>query len=156
MASDIGVRHLPPAMVAGARSPAEVPDARTRFFRALIAVGVWGLAVLPILTGVQRCAFARTFHRPCPGCGMTRAVDLLLVGQWRASLHMHPLAVPTLLAGGAFALSTVWTTWLLGLPLVHKSRLGRVALAALALVYVASFVLWGLRFAGWFGGPVPV
>jgi ABC-type glycerol-3-phosphate transport system permease component len=87
---------------------------------------------------------------------MTRAVDLMLLGQGRASLHMHPLAVPMLLAGGAFALSTVWTTYVFGLPLVHRSRLGRAALGALAVVYVASFVLWGLRFAGWFGGPVPV
>jgi hypothetical protein len=133
-----------------------VIDRRTRFFRALLGVALWGLAVLPTLVGAQRCTFARVFHRPCPGCGMTRAIDLLLIGQWRASLHMHPLAVPTLLAGGAFALSTVWTTWVFGLPLVHKSVVGRAALGALVLVYVASFVLWGLRFAGWFGGPVPV
>jgi hypothetical protein len=50
----------------------------------------------------------------------------------------------------------VWTTFVFGLPLVHKSVLGRVALGALALVYVATLVLWGLRWAGYFGGPVPV
>ena len=133
-----------------------VIDRRTRFFRALLGIALWGLAVLPTLVGAQRCTFARAFHRPCPGCGMTRAIDLLLVGQWRASLQMHPLAVPMVLAGGAFALSTIWTTWLFGLPLVHKSLFGRLALGALAVVYVASFVLWGLRWAGYFGGPVPV
>jgi hypothetical protein len=133
-----------------------VIDRRTRFFRALLGIALWGLAVLPTLVGAQRCTFARAFHRPCPGCGMTRAVDLLLIGHWRASLQMHPLAVPMVLAGGAFALSTIWTTWLFGLPLVHKSLFGRLALGALALVYVASFVLWGLRWAGYFGGPVPV
>jgi hypothetical protein len=133
-----------------------VIDRRTRFFRALLGIALWGLAVLPTLVGAQHCTFARAFHRPCPGCGMTRAIDLLLIGHWRASLQMHPLAVPMVLAGGAFALSTIWTTWLFGLPLVHKSLLGRLALGALALVYVASFVLWGLRWAGYFGGPVPV
>ena len=153
MASEVG---FPPMAAAAASPPPRPLDGRARFFRALLAVGLWGLAILPTLVGAQRCTFARAFHRPCPGCGMTRAIDLLLVGQWRASLHMHPLAVPMLLAGGAFALSTVWTTWRFGLPLVHKSVLGRVALGALAVVYVASFMLWGLRWAGYFGGPVPV
>jgi hypothetical protein len=105
---------------------------------------------------MQRCTFAKMFHRPCPGCGMTRAIDLLLIGEWRASLHMHPLAVPMALAGGAFALSTVWTTFLFGVPLVHKSVLGRAAIGALALSYVASFVFWILRWCGYFGGPVPI
>lgn len=133
-----------------------VPDRRTRFFRALMAVGLWGLTALPMLLGAQRCTIAKVFHRPCPGCGMTRAVDLMLVGQWRASLHMHPLALPMLVAGGVFAASTIWTTYRYGWPLVHKSVLGKTALALLALTYLASLALWVFRAFGYFGGPVPV
>jgi hypothetical protein len=133
-----------------------VPDRRTRFFRALMAVGLWGLTALPTLLGTQRCTIAKVFHRPCPGCGMTRAVDLLLAGQWRASLQMHPLAVPMLVAGGVFAASTIWTTYQCGWPLVHKSALGKTALALLALTYLASIALWVFRSFGYFGGPVPV
>jgi hypothetical protein len=131
-------------------------DRRKRLLRALAAIGIWALAAGPTLLRAPRCTFALLFHRPCPGCGMTRAAHLLLAGDWRASLAMHPLMVPMVVAGGLFAASTVWTTFVFGLPLVHKSVLGRVALGALALVYVATLVLWGLRWAGYFGGPVPV
>jgi hypothetical protein len=124
--------------------------------RALGVAAVWGLAAVPSAFGVPQCGFAKVFHAPCPGCGMTRAVRLLLIGNWRGSLHMHPLALPVLLAAGCFALSTVWVTYRRGYPLVHESRLGRGALVALGVVYVASIALWGLRWLGCFGGPVPV
>jgi hypothetical protein len=133
-----------------------LPDRRSRFNRAMLALVLWGLAALPAALRVQRCSFAKLFHRPCPGCGMTRAVELLLLGDWRASLHMHLLAVPMLVSGGTFVLSTVWATFLFGTPLVHKSLFGRLALALLALTYLATFVLWIVRWFGFFGGPVPV
>jgi hypothetical protein len=155
MAPDVVARPAP-GMLASLFGQGEPLDRRSRFHRALLAVVLWAVAVLPASLRVQRCSFAKLFHRPCPGCGMTRAIDLLLLGDWRASLHMHPLAVPMVVAGGGFALSTVWTTFRHGMPLVHKSTFGRVALAALAVTYVATFVLWILRCFGDFGGPVPV
>ena len=129
---------------------------RPRALRALGVAGVWAAAVLPALVGWQQCGFARYFHAPCPGCGMTRAAALLLAGDWRGSLAMHPLAVPAGLAGASFALATVWATYVHGAPLVQRTATGRAALAALALVYVATFALWVLRWLGYFGGPVAV
>jgi hypothetical protein len=143
-------------MLASVFGHGEPLDRRSRFHRALLAVVLWAVAVLPAALRAQRCSFVKLFHRPCPGCGMTRAIDLLLLGDWRGSLHMHPLAVPMVFAGGAFALSTVWTTFLFGMPLVHKSTFGRITLAALAVTYAATFALWILRWLGYFGGPVPV
>jgi len=88
---------------------------------------------------------------------MTRAVRLLAAGHIEASLHMHPLAVPALAVWMVFMAATVWATWTSGTPLtVLKSRQGRVTLAAIVVVYVAAFVLWALRWFGFFGGPVPV
>ncbi len=124
--------------------------------RAALAVLVWVAAALPAALRWQQCQFARMFHIPCPGCGMTRAVTLLLAGDWRGSLHMHPLALPVLAAGGTFALATVWTTYVYGWPMVHKSRLGRASLVGLAVAYGGSILLWGLRWLGCFGGPVSV
>lgn len=150
----IGALSAPP--VGGA---AAVPDARRRLARAGLVAALWALTGGSAIFGVfggQRCTIARVFHRPCPGCGMTRAALLLLHGDWRASLHMHPLTVPLIAAFGVFAASTVWTTATYGYPLVHKSAVGRGSIAALVVVYVASIVLWGLRWFGFFGGPVPV
>jgi hypothetical protein len=124
--------------------------------RAVLAALVWVAASLPAALRWQQCGFARMFHIPCPGCGMTRAVTLLLAGDWRASLHMHPLAVPVIGAGATFALATVWTTYVYGWPMVHKSRLGRFSLVGLGVAYAASILLWLLRWLGFFGGPVAV
>jgi hypothetical protein len=129
----------------------------TRVRRAAAVAGVWVLSALPVVTGLQRCPVATVFHRPCPGCGMTRALRLLGEGDVGASLRMHPLAVPVLAAGLFFIAATVWTTLALGSPLhLVRTRLGRVAIGALVVVYSAALVVWGLRWFGLLGGPVPV
>jgi len=51
---------------------------------------LWGWPCCPRLPRAT-CTFAKLLHRPCP-LRMTRAIELLLLGDWRASLHMHPLA----------------------------------------------------------------
>ena len=43
------------------------------------------------------CPIPALFHRPCPGCGLTRAVEQLAHGNWLKSLHYHALAIPFLL-----------------------------------------------------------
>lgn len=118
--------------------------------------GLWGLMALPLGLGWQRCAFAAFLGIPCPGCGTTRALALLVRGDVPASVRMHPLAVPMLVAAAALALATVWTTMTRGAPLVQQTRAGRFALGLAASVYGAAILLWGLRWLGLFGGPVPV
>jgi hypothetical protein len=128
-----------------------------RLLRASGVAAVWAVAILPVATGWQRCAIASMFHRPCPGCGMTRAILLLAGGHVEASLRMHPLAVPVLVMGVFFMLSTVWTTLAIGTPLtLYKGRLGRVTLGGMAIVYGAALALWIVRWFGLFGGPVSV
>jgi hypothetical protein len=128
-----------------------------RVGRASAVAGVWGLSALPVLVGWQRCPVAALLHRPCPGCGMTRALELLRAGHFDASLRMHPLALPVLVAGVLVAAATVWSTYAAGSPVrVHRTPFGRAALGLAAAVYGALVVLWILRAAGHFGGPVPV
>jgi hypothetical protein len=70
---------------------------------------------------------------------------------------MHPLAVPALLAVGLLVLSMVRTTLGTGSPLeFYRRPLGRGALVLAAVVYSAAVGLWGMRWLGLFGGPVPV
>jgi hypothetical protein len=134
-----------------------LPALRRRVGRAVAVAAAWIVSVLPAALGAQRCVIATLWHVPCPGCGMTRALRLLYGGHVVASLRMHPLAVPVLFGGALLMLSTVWATVTLGSPMrLHRSRLGRVAIAVAGAVYGAALALWALRWFGCFGGPVPV
>ncbi len=44
------------------------------------------------------CLFRDLTGLPCPGCGLTRALALLFLGDWRAALFLHPLS-PFVFAG---------------------------------------------------------
>jgi hypothetical protein len=143
--------------VDGALPDGSVLDPRRRALRALGVAAVWAVAMLPALLGWQRCTVALLLHHPCPGCGMTRAMRLLLAGHVEASLRMHPFAVPVLGVWLLFMASTVYSAWSAGTPLTfYRDRFGRITLAILVVVYCATFVLWLLRWFGYFGGPVPV
>jgi hypothetical protein len=132
----------------------------TRASRALRATGVavvWLLGAAPAILGTARCKVAAVFHRPCPGCGMTRAIHLLGEGDIAASLHMHALGLPVVVSTSFLAAVTVWLTWSQGTPLrLWESRAGRASVWALVAVNVAVVAYWGARMAGALGGPVPV
>lgn len=141
-------------------APAMAQPLPPRGARALRAFGVvlaWLFGVAPVALGSARCNVAAVLHRPCPGCGMTRAMHLLRDGDILGSLRMHALAVPIVATTAAFAAITVWLTWSQGTPFrLWETRLGRGATWALVGVHVAVVVFWALRAFGLFGGPVPV
>lgn len=149
------VSPLPPGALALETGP--VLPASRRAMRAAGVAAAWVVAALPTATGWQKCTIATLFHQPCPGCGMTRAVRLMVAGRVAESLRMHPLAVPVALVGLLFVASTVWTTYERGSPVrAYEERSVRIAIALLAVVYAATFALWVARWFGLAGGPVPV
>jgi hypothetical protein len=88
---------------------------------------------------------------------MTRAAHLLLAGDVLGSLRMHPLVVPAVCATGLLAFTTVWLVWREGsLASLWRDRMTRAAITLFAVVYAVIVAFWLLRFAGLFGGPVPV
>ena len=131
---------------------------RTR--RALVAftLAVGGTALVAL--GPPMCPTALFLGIPCPGCGLTRATLALLRGDFGAALHFHPLVfvlTPLFVAalgtalldyvrGGTPTAPARFTEWF-----SKRARYG----AALGLL-VAAVGVWGARFAGYFGGPVPV
>ena len=99
------------------------------------------------------CPFYNLTGLPCPGCGLTRAFVCLGHGQWRASLHWHPLGwlvygvcLLLWLRTGLFLWRGV-TLW--PLPPLAVTRLGWCA-AALILITGIARIGWltahGLRF----------
>ena len=100
------------------------------------------LALIPYPTCLLRLAFGV----PCPACGLTRAAIAAARLDLGAAEALHPLSLPLIGAVGLTAVlaflagDTAWRRWV---PAVTGA-------AGVALV-----VVWALRFAGFFGGPVP-
>jgi hypothetical protein len=128
--------------------------------RFIIVVGILAAAGAVVFIGPPLCPTALFIGIPCPGCGLTRATLALLRGDVAGALHFHPLV---------FVLAPVFG-FAIGLSLLDYVRGGaasaplgvvswfsvraryRAACGLLALV----LAVWVARFAGYFGGPVPV
>ncbi|MBQ7774718.1 MAG: DUF2752 domain-containing protein [Lachnospiraceae bacterium] len=65
----------------------------------LILFGLW---VVTRLLGKGLCIFQAKWGIPCPGCGMTRSMLLILQGQFAAAWKMHPFAYGWLVFGVIF------------------------------------------------------
>jgi len=55
-------------------------------------VGVAQLALTLTGFGGWQCPIRSTFGVTCPGCGLTRAIALLLKGSWQMAVQTHPFA----------------------------------------------------------------
>ncbi len=125
--------------------------------RAFGVAALWGVGALPVALGVMRCPVATFFHAPCPGCGMTRAIWQLLQGDVTASLHLHALAVPSVVASSLVMVATTWATLRRGSPTdMLREPIGRVAAGAFVVVQAAVLGYYIARIAGALGGLPPV
>lgn len=82
--------------------------AAVRVFRALTGGWLLVLAVIPwplVDRLPVRCLLRPLAGRPCPGCGLSHSVWLVLHGQFRAALEWNPLGYVALPLGLAFV---VW------------------------------------------------
>jgi hypothetical protein len=105
------------------------------------------------------CPLASTCGIPCPGCGLTRATVALLHGDVGAAFHFHPLVWLLSPLFIVFVGSAVFE--LVRSPSLAPRR-ARIRWASRTTSLVATGILlltlsvWLARFAGYFGGPVPV
>src|SRR4029077_16104100 len=96
---------MPPNMLPSNAFAPVSPLLRDRKF-AMVVAGSAGLQVALVslhLPGWE-CPFFRVTGIPCPGCGLTRAVILLLKGDLQASLRFHAFAPIVPLAAVALIL----------------------------------------------------
>ena len=115
----------------------------------LVIVDVGVLQVGLHLAGLPgwACPFKSLFGIPCPGCGLTTAVDQLFHGQMIDSLHTHAFA-------SVFVFSFLVMTVVLLLP--EKQRESTIAWIAkfeqrtgiTSLILVSLLIYWVIRLAG--------
>lgn len=116
-----------------------------------------GAGFLFLASGKVRCAFAATFHIPCPACGSTRAALALLRGDPLGAMRFNP-AAPFIVA--TLAVLMVRGVWLMAadgnVQRLGEGLVGTWTLRLLVAFLVLEVLVWALRFFGLFGGPVPV
>ena len=118
-----------------------------------------GLFALAVHSDFPLCPMASSLGIPCPGCGLTRATLALLRGDVGTALHLHPLV--TVLAPLFIAFVGTAAVDLVRDP-TRPRRRSRIAWnnramnIVAATLFVLTFGVWLARFAGYFGGPVPV
>lgn len=105
------------------------------------------LLLLLVLTEVlgSTCFFASVFGIPCPGCGSSRALLLLLQGRFSEAIRMHPLILVSLALLIALPLYFFWA-WLAKRrdekwqsPL--SPRVARILLFSLAALYLLVYLV---------------
>jgi len=117
--------------------------------------GIFGSIVLFRL---PFCPLASVLGVPCPGCGLTRATLALAHGELQHALELHPLVL-VLAPLFIWAMSSAAIGYVRGPRRAGPARVWLASRTVTALASVLMFVtlgVWGARFFGYFGGPVPV
>ncbi len=135
-----------------------LPPPRWPFLGRAAAAGLGFAALLTLAgTGVLRCPVAAVFHAPCPGCGATRSAWALLSLDFVGALRWNVVAMLSIAVMAAFWLRGIVIIARDGNPSrVFEDRLGKPLLLAYFALVAIEIVYWLLRFAGLFGGPVPI
>jgi hypothetical protein len=104
------------------------------------------------------CPSAGLLGIPCPGCGLTRATLALLRGDIAGAYHFHPLVF--VLAPLYIGVLGIAAWEFIAGPTPNRKPWFDVTSRNATIAAVALLVLvlgvWGARFLGFFGGPVPV
>lgn len=131
-----------------------------RTLRVLLLALVAAPVALAVHVDFPLCPLAGTFGIPCPGCGLTRATLALLRGDVHGALHLHPLVwllTPLFVAFMGAALLEFLRGPEARPPILARSRWRARTITSLGVVLLSlSTGIWLARFAGYFGGPVPV
>ena len=144
---------MPPAMLPQTELAPISSILRDRRFALVFAGGVG----LQIGLGAMRlhpwqCPIFSSTGIPCPGCGLTRAMVLLLQGQWRASIQYHAFA-PIFLILGVATLVALLLPASISRPLLHKveaqerqTKLTVIILTGLILYWLARLLFLNSAF----------
>ena len=63
-----------------------------KFAGAVLLFGILFFVEVPAQSGIQVCGFHWLTGRPCPLCGLTRALFALAKGRWHEAIAFHALS----------------------------------------------------------------
>lgn len=133
-------------MLAGINLPTPISPL---FRHRTLTLGIWGLATLQLIlfsAGLPGwpCPVLHLFGVPCPGCGLTRAITLLVHGDLQASFSFHAFA-PVFLGGIVIAgLSGVLPEKARG-PVIDTVETFERRTGVTVLILIGLILYWLLR-----------
>lgn len=112
----------------------------------VLSVAYLAFALLPP-SGYSFCPVYNITGHPCPGCGMTRALHLLMHGELLEAMRHHALSALLLPVLAFFAFTVIWKrggSWYEA----NRLRLGAGLLVGAGLLGIYGLVRF-LSLAGW-------
>ena len=142
---DVSVRSVASRIKKGFLTPLLAPMIRNRWLVSML-IGFGTVQVLLVMAGLPGwpCPIQGTLSVVCPGCGLSRAMALLLKGHWHLAVQTHMFAPVILLVLIVMPVSAV-------LPASHlKTLAGRIdrleRQSGIAAILVLSMIVyWLLR-----------
>ena len=118
------------------------PVLRDRKF-TLILAGAAGVQIALVSLSLPGwdCPFLRLTGIPCPGCGLSRAVILLLKGDFAGSLRFHAFAPIFLLAAVAVILTVLLPKSVIQ-PAISKAELLERKTGFTVIILVGLILYW--------------
>lgn len=133
---------MPPGMLLQNPLSPVFPVLRDRKFTLLLA-GAAGvqIALVSLSLPAWDCPFLRLTGIPCPGCGLSRAVILLLKGDLAGSLRFHAFAPIFLLAAVAVILTVLLPKSVIQ-PAISRAELFERQTGFTVIILVGLILYW--------------
>jgi hypothetical protein len=133
---------MPPGMLLQNPLSPVFPVLRDRKF-TLILAGAAGVQIALVSLSLPGwdCPFLRLTGIPCPGCGLSRAVILLLKGDFAGSLRFHAFA-PIFLLAAVAAILTVLLPKSVIQPAISKAELLERKTGFTVIILVGLILYW--------------
>jgi hypothetical protein len=119
--------------------------------RRLLWLAFWAAPPAVAAFGISVCPSALILGTSCPGCGLTRALKLLVAGDVAGSYALHP--VGWLVAPALVVMFGIYGLRYLRTGDSSMPCWGRVVLGAIVILLL---IVWLARLGGAFGGAVVV
>ncbi len=136
---------MPPAMLPQTAFAPISSILRDRRFAMVYAGGVGlqiGLSALKLHP--WQCPIFSSTGVPCPGCGLTRAIELLLQGELRASIHFHAFA-PVFLFFSVVLVVVMLLPKRIRRPIVYKAEVLERQTGLTVIILTGLILYWLAR-----------